>query len=240
MDYEDYRRGVARDFFWFRAKEKLIGVLLNKLNCKKKLKILNVGAGTGNDLSVLRKFGKIYAVDTNKNALDLLPKDLVFEKLVCDACQMPYPDGFFDLVVAFDVLEHIKEDSMAVNEINRVLKPNGFFVFTVPAFNFLYSSHDRALNHFRRYNNAYIKKLLTGFSSIEQGYWMFFLFLPVALQRLIRRRDHKPKIHYVKLPKVINNLLYSFLSIENWLIAHNVTLPLGTTIYGIYKNQEKQ
>ena len=135
MDIRDYQAGATGEFFWFKAKEQLIEVLLNKLNCEKRLKVLNVGAGTGDDLSVIKRFGEIHAVDIDPKALELIPKKLVVEKKACDICSMPYPDCFFDLVVAFDVLEHIETDTEAVNEIGRVLKPNGFFIFTVPAFN---------------------------------------------------------------------------------------------------------
>jgi len=235
MDYKDYQTGVTKEFFWFKAKRQLIDVLLNKLNSEKKLKILNVGVGTGEDLLVIKQFGEIYGIDTEPEALKLIPKELIFEKKVCDACHIPYPDDFFDLVVAFDMLEHSEDDIAAIKEINRVLKPNGFFVFTVPAFNFLYSSHDKALNHFRRYDKSIIKNRLANFLCLELGYWVFSLFLPVAIQRLLKRKECDSKVHYIVLPKFINNIFFSLLRIENLLIKHRIALPIGITIYGIFQ-----
>ena len=235
MDYRDYQTGVTKEFFWFKAKRQLISFLLNKLKSEKKSKILNVGVGTGEDLLVIKQFGETYGIDIDPDALKLIPKELIFEKKVCDVCHISYPDSFFDLVVAFDVLEHIEDDIAAINEISRVLKPNGFFVFTVPAFNFLYSSHDKALNHFRRYNKSIIKSRLSNFLCLELGYWVFSLFLPVAIQRLLKRRESNPKIHYIALPKFINNIFFSLLKVENLLVKHRIALPVGTTIYGIFQ-----
>ncbi|MBD3231372.1 methyltransferase domain-containing protein [Candidatus Dependentiae bacterium] len=68
------------------------------------------------------------------------------------------------MVVAFDVLEHIKNDHLAVKEITRVLKKGVIFIFTVSALNFLYSHHDKFLEHYRRYDKDSLKKLLNDFN----------------------------------------------------------------------------
>ena len=235
MDYKDYQAVATKDFFWHKAKIQLISILLNKVKSDKRVKILNVGAGIGDELPVVHKAGDLYVIDIDPNALELIPQEFVFEKKVCDACHMSYPDSFFDSVAAFDVLEHIENDIDLINEIYRVLKPGGFFVFTVPAFNFLFSSHDRALKHFRRYDKRTIKNRLSMFKYIELGYWVFSLFLPVAVQRLLNRKSSTHEVHFMRLPKIINNIFYYLLVVENWLIKHGIPLPVGTTIYGIYK-----
>lgn len=239
MDYRDCQVGATKDFFWHKAKIQLIDILIDKLRSEKKLKILNLGSGTGDDLSIVSRFGKIYVIDIDSDVLKVIPQEFVFEKKVGDACHISYSADFFDLVVAFDVLEHIEDDKLAINEIYRVLKPDGFFIFTVPAFNFLYSSHDKALKHFRRYNKRTIKKQLLNFRCVELGYWVFSLFLPVAVQRIMKRKEtNNPKIHFMRLPIFVNNILYFLLKIENWLIKYHIPLPMGTTIYGIYQKVE--
>lgn len=233
MDYKDYQEGATKDHFWFRAKNELIGILLNKMTGDKTgLKILNVGAGTGDDLHIINKFGEIYVLDIDPNSLELISDDLVAEKKVCDVCRIVYPDSYFDLVVAFDVMEHIENDTLAANEIYRVLKPQGFFIFTVPAYKFLYSSHDRALRHFRRYSRKEIRKLLSGFDLLELRHWGCSIFLPIFMDRKIKGDDFNYGGQF-KLPKLINMFFYVLMKAENWCIQHGVPLPGGTTIYGI-------
>jgi len=243
MDYNDYQAGATGEHFWFKAKKQLIFNVLNTVKNNSRNKsaqnnILNIGAGTGDDLAIIKQFGNIYAIDVNQKALDLIPPDLVFEKKIDNACSLSYEDNFFDRIVAFDVLEHIENDNQAVKEILRTLKPGGFFIFTVPAFNFLYSEHDRHLEHYRRYNKPMLRKLFTDFKQIRLGYWNFLLFPGAAAQRLI----NKNKIYNTALQanpaSKINTLLYNILNFETWLVTHRVPLPYGLSLFGIYQKQK--
>ncbi len=235
MDRHYLQAGATPEFFYFKAKKKLIEVLLNKVKTVKKGVLLNVGAGTGDDLSVIKKHGDVVVVDTDKELLALIPEDEVLQKKQNDLCSLDFPDNCFDLVIAFDVLEHIEAHQTAIQQVNRVLKRGGYFVFTVPAFQCLYGAHDRALNHYRRYDKKIIRNLLTDFRCVELGFWMFFLFLPVALQRWLKRSSLKQKVHFMALPKVINRVFYLLLAYESSLIKHGISLPVGTTIYGIFQ-----
>jgi SAM-dependent methyltransferase len=235
MDYRDIEAGATEDFFWFKAKLELIDILLKKANIKSRMKILSVGCGVGKELEVMQRYGDIYAIDADSRTMALLPDGLCIEKKVADVCNaIPYLDNSFDMVVAFDVLEHLKNDNIAIGEIHRVLKPDGFFIFTVPAFQFLFSSHDRALQHYRRYSRKMLKDLLHQFRCTDTGFWVFSLFLPVAIERLLKRNQTIQQIHYRHLPPFLNNLFYRLLTVENWFIGQRISMPIGTTIYGIY------
>ena len=234
MVYRDIEAGATEDFFWFKAKLELIDILLKKANIKNRVKILNVGCGVGKELEVMQRYGDMYVIDVDSKAIALTPYGLCIEKKVCDLYTLPYPDNSFDMVAAFDVLEHLKDDKLAIGEIHRVLKPDGFFIFTVPAFQFLFSSHDRALQHHRRYSRKMLKDLLHQFRCTDTGFWVFPLFLPVAIERLLKRNQTVQQIHYRPLPPFLNNLFYRLLTIENWFIGHRISMPIGTTIYGIY------
>jgi len=237
MDYRDVEIGATKDYFWFEAKVGLIDLLFRKLEGQETLKILNVGAGTGNDIAVLNRFGQVYVVDIDERVLDLIPNELVAEKKVCDVCAMPYPDGFFDRVAAFDLLEHIENDHKAIQEIHRVLRKDGALIFTVPAFPFLYSAHDKALHHFRRYNVKMLEARLRQFKRFKIGYWVFSLFLPIAAFRLMKRNDPIPKVSIFPIPRIVDRIFFSLLKIENWLIAHHFHLPFGVTLYGIFQKR---
>jgi ubiquinone/menaquinone biosynthesis C-methylase UbiE len=239
MDYKDYLSGKSESNFWFRAKRDLITDLLEKNYPRhsEKLKILSIGVGTGDELEILNKFGEVYIIDIEKKALELIPNKFYKKKMVCDACNIKYKDNFFDLVVSFDVFEHIKDDKKAISEVHRVLKQKGTLIFSVPAFQFLYGPHDRALNHKRRYSKNKIKKRLERFEQISLDYWNFFLFLPLAIMRILKKNS-TPKVENPNLNPLIGALLYKILKLENFLIRKNFKTPFGITIVGVYKNKK--
>jgi ubiquinone/menaquinone biosynthesis C-methylase UbiE len=233
MDYRDYIDGQTGEQFWFKSKKDLINILLNKIGCKN-LKILNIGSGTGVDLEIMNRFGNIYIIDVNKKALDLIPSNLYSEKKVCDATAIPYPNDFFDIVCSFDVFEHIKNDKKAVLEAYRVLKKKGYLLLMVPAFHFLFSAHDRALLHYRRYNKKKLYELLRSFKYEYLSYWNSILFIPLSILRILKKRA-KPKTDYFNLPSLLEKAFLIFLRIENKLIMKDYRLPFGLSLVGVYR-----
>ena len=233
MDYKDHAAGLKGNNFWFYRKTEFIGILIERLKLNKNIKILNVGAGTGNDIEMLNKFGKVVVLDIDPKALNLIPDGQVEEKIIGDVCCLNLPHNSFDMVVAFDVLEHIKDDDLAVDQIKHFLKPDGIFIFTVPAYSFLFSSHDKYLGHYRRYNKKDLISLFQKFEKIELGNWFFFLFPIISLHRLINKNR---KYKEIKIPKIIdfiwNNII---LKNENLLFKFGLRYPWGSTFYGIYK-----
>jgi len=233
MDYRDYIDGQTGEQFWFRSKKDLINILMNKIG-RKNLKILNIGAGTGVDLEIMNRFGNIYIIDVNKKALDLIPSNLYSEKKVCDATALPYPNEFFDIVCSFDVFEHIKNDKKAVLEAHRVLKKGGLLLLMVPAFNFLFSAHDKALLHYRRYSKKKLYELLRIFKYEYLSYWNSILFIPLSILRILKKRA-KPKTDYFNLPTLLEKAFLNFLRIENKLIMKDYRLPFGLSLVGVYR-----
>lgn len=235
MDYRDYLAGQPMTHCWLRGKKELIAVLLDKIaiDSKRKLRILNVGAGSGYDLETLGKYGDVYVIDINKKVLKLIPENLFFEKKFGDACKIPYKSNFFDIVVSFDVIEHIEDDVKATSEIYRVLKKNGYFVFSVPAFQPLFSSHDRVLGHKRRYSKKSIASLLSGFRSLKLNYWNVIFFPPLAILRILKKNSGKAD--YTKFPKWLHSFFYAGFAIENKLIKHGMPMPAGLSLVGYCK-----
>lgn len=242
MDYKDVLLGRTGDVFWFQARNHLIDRILGKLNISN-AKILNIGCGTGHNMEVISHYGDVYVIDNNDKALELLPKDTYIEKKVCDACNLDYPDNFFDIVVSFDVFEHIQDDTKSVAEVRRVLKPDGKLVVTVPAFPFLFSAHDEYLNHYRRYNKKTLKALLKDFSNVKLNYWNAILFIPnwsIKIFEKVLRHDAKQlRLNYYQaLPRFIDRIFYWFLRLEIFLIKNNFPLPFGVSLVGYAKNKK--
>ena len=132
MDYKDVAAGYTSNFFWFRAKIDLIKILAAKVcGGKTGSKILIVGAGTGDELKALSRYGRNFVVDNDQNILPMIDERFCFEKKLADVCNLPYGDDYFDMAVSLDVFEHIENDRRAIGEIRRVLKRNGALISAV-------------------------------------------------------------------------------------------------------------
>jgi len=124
---------------------------------------------------------------------------------------------------------------LALNEFHRVLRPEGFLVVAVPAYRFLWSEHDEALMHRRRYvaSELHIKLTCSGFRVLKRSYAVFFAFFPIVFYRLFRGLFPKdplaPKASYVLLPAFLNSLFIVLLRIEAWMMGA-IDLPWGTSI----------
>jgi SAM-dependent methyltransferase len=168
------------------------------------------------------------------------------------AAGLPLKAAQFDLVCAFDLLEHLPEERPLLREIRRVLKANGFLFLTVPAFGFLWSEHDEALGHQRRYTAVDLRALLgeSGFRIVRLSYYNSFLFPIAYLYRLIRRifRSFPRRVlsrgacspqsdFFVRLPTSANQILYSCFKSEALFLRY-LNLPLGLALIGVASPRE--
>jgi len=243
MDLKDYKKNIKKDdlHFWYKARLIFIEHLLNKYIKKPNndLKILDIGCGTGTEIKVLQKFGKITALDVNKQALVIAQKtgcEIIYANLEQDKL----PSGKFDVVCAFDILEHLEKDVETLQKIYQSLQKNSLLVLTVPAFPFLFGPHDIALSHKRRYSKKeLIKKIKDANFEIKTiGYWNSFLFPIEALFRIIKivlNKTKKQKTNFQtenKTPiKILNLLFFYLLNIDNIFFKKNIKFPFGITLY---------
>ena len=146
-------------------------------------------------------------------------------------------DATLDVVVALDVLEHLDDDRRALGEILRVLRPGGVLLTTVPAYPFLWSSHDEALGHRRRYRRAELRERVSsaGFEVMLCSYVMGSI-LPVAIAvRLVERLWRRPgpaESGYLLLPRPLNDLLAHVVGLGGYLV-HFMVLPFGLSIVAV-------
>lgn len=118
----------------------------------------NLEIGPGNYPKIPIKSG--YFLDISESATKNLKK-LGGEAVIGDIINLPFEKNFFDLVVAIEVLEHIKDDKKAFSEIGRVLKSKGHFLFSVPLRMDLYTEWDQIAGHERRYEINDLQKILS-------------------------------------------------------------------------------
>src|SRR5207302_6326792 len=154
MNVEEYERmyRLEDSYWWFVGRHNLVlGFLRAKYRGRKDLTILDIGCGTGAMSQKLRPLGSVVSADFSPLALQFSRKRGLDRLCASDAVRLPFRDQSFDLVVALDTLEHISDDQAALCEFQRVLKSGGRVIATVPAYQSLWSQHDVALMHFRRY-----------------------------------------------------------------------------------------
>jgi len=223
-----------RTYWWHLGRLKIINTYIaNHASGKKNMKILNVGCGTGGTLNMLEKFGTVENVDVSDEAIAFMKKSGYKVKKV-EGIKLPYKDNTFDLVGAFDVLEHIEHDEDALKEWLRVLKPGGFVVMTIPAHQWLWSDHDVSLHHFRRYTTKEVKNKAknAGLHPKRVSYAIAFsvpLIIGFRVMNKLLNRKVDSETSYVPVPKFVNSFFTNLLSVE--AASHKVIkLPIGTSV----------
>jgi 2-polyprenyl-3-methyl-5-hydroxy-6-metoxy-1,4-benzoquinol methylase len=236
MDYKDRQAGVTQEYFTNRAQLFLIDAMLSKIRLQPGSKILSVGCGDGNELKVLSRYGTVDILDTDKKAISLIPKSSYSQAHLKSILDFS-PKEKYDLVVAFDVLEHIEDDRKAIEKICSSLKPGGYLIFTVPAHQSLYSAHDKALGHARRYSKRRLKSILSGLFSLRFLSYRYFFISPAVVASKLMNRNSKPHIEAPRLPKSINSLMLFVLRLEISLMKKGIALPFGISLVGICRRK---
>lgn len=225
-------------YWWWVGKRNIIKSILNRLNLDH-ANILDGGCGTGFNLKYLKDYGNITGLDISREALDFCKKRENKKLVQADAENLPFKDGVFDVLTSLDCLEHL-DDDRCIKEYFRVLKPEGHLIVTVPAFMFLWSKHDEALHHKRRYNKDQLKNLLesNGFKVIKLSYWNFFLLFPIVAIRLVKKwvanGEDEVETDIKELPNIINSFLISVLKFESSIISLT-NLPIGVGLICVGK-----
>jgi SAM-dependent methyltransferase len=168
--------------WWYRERRELLAAEVSGLVPGT---ALDIGAAGGGNTRVLRDLG------WDALALEYTPEGARYAAarglgvVRADATHLPMADASLDLVTALDVLEHIEDDAKAAAEIARVLRPGGHLVVTVPVDPRLWSAHDEAVGHVRRYTREGILALLegAGLEVVDHRSWMVLLRPAVALRR---------------------------------------------------------
>ncbi len=177
---------LEREHWWFRVRAEIIMDRIRELcGGRSDLKILNVGAATGRTSQMLEQFGQVTSIEYDQICYEFVKEKLGIDIHQGSITEIQFENDQYDLVCAFDVVEHVEDDQKAVEELVRVCKPNGHVVVTVPAFMSLWSHHDVVNHHFKRYKAGEMRELFASTSSKKayNSYFNFFLFTPIFLFR---------------------------------------------------------
>lgn len=241
MNTAEYERmyRLEDSYWWFVGRHRLIEALLN--GCyggdpqgKTQRNILDIGCGTGAMSTRLHQWGRVVSADFSPLALQFSRKRGLRHLVGADAMHLPLASGQFDALVAMDMLEHLPDDQAALCEFARVLKPGGRVFLTVPAYPHLWSEHDLALMHYRRYVRRELRERFAaaGFRIEKLTHTMMALYPLLAVQRRLNARKpphDPPQAAMPMFPGPINSLLTTMLGVEN-AFARRFSLPFGSTI----------
>ncbi|MBI4576894.1 MAG: class I SAM-dependent methyltransferase [Planctomycetes bacterium] len=243
MEAAEYDRNYAleRDYWFFRGMRRILHALAARWTRApegRPARILDVGCGTGILLGELAPRGRTVGADRSPLALGYCRLRGHRELVRCDAGALPFRARCFDLVVANGLIEHLDEDAGFAAELARVLAPGGRALVVTSAGPGLWTDHDRANHHRRRYRRSELEAVLrSGGLELLQLSFVNLAILPavwaVARLEALRRPGRRvPRRKLPRVPPVVNAVLYALLAAESWLLRRS-NLPFGVSLVAV-------
>jgi SAM-dependent methyltransferase len=227
---------LADVHWWYVARRKILADLIRReVRPDKKSRILEIGCGTGHNLGMLGEFGAVDGLEVDAEARTVAQAR--HGKTIASA-PLPGLTGVrrrsYDLIAALDVIEHIDADQAALAAIAERLKPGGQLLMTVPAHQWMWSAHDTANHHKRRYSKKSLARLVDA-SPLRLdriGYFNSLLF-PLAIAargfgKLTGREDSDDRLP----PRPVNALLEKLFGLERYLVGR-LPLPPGLSLFAV-------
>lgn len=230
--YDEYAH-LEEAHFWFSVRCRLIVWTLRKY-APSLDSFFEIGCGTGYVLKAIKQVfpnARLIGSEMLTSGLHYASRRLPAATFIqMDARQIPYVDEF-DAIGAFDVLEHIEEDSVVLQQAHSALKPNGMLLLTVPQHDWLWSSIDEYSCHIRRYSakELHLKIEAAGFRILRSTSFVSLLLPAMMLSRGSKRdaATATDPLAELKISRPLNRLLHALMSVEAWLIRLGINFPLG-------------
>ena len=210
-------RAIEESHWWFRARQEILLSLMHRW-VPAGSRILDVGCGTGYFLHAAQQQWEAWGLDPAPEAVAYCQGrglNRVSVGSVADLGKPSWPR--FGAICFFDVLEHLDDDLGALKATAAMLSPGGLVLATVPAYKWLWSSHDTQNHHRRRYTRGMLQKVLeqAGFRPLELGYYNSRLFPLALVQRTVDRIRPRPAAEHLPVPpSFVNEALYRVLKSE--------------------------
>jgi SAM-dependent methyltransferase len=201
---------------------------------------LDVGCGTGTMLQHLSRYARVQGIDADPKAVAFCHERGLTDVSQIESPVLPFPDGSFDLVTAFDVLEHVEDDIGLLREMYRVASPGALLLVSVPAYQFLWGAQDEISHHHRRYVAPELRRRVTaaGFQLDRVSYFNTLLFPAIAALRVGRRllpsrgSDEVKSDFGLTPPGLVNRVLARLFGMEAALLQR-VNLPVGVSVLAL-------
>lgn len=234
--FEQYAE-IEASHFWFVGRNKIIGDAIRERFANAR-NMLEIGCGNGGVLAeVGRNFPgiKLSGGDAFLHGLAYAAKRIPDAELYqMDATNIPFREEF-DIIGAFDVLEHIDDDERALRQMFSACKPGGGIVVTVPQHPFLWSRTDEFAHHKRRYTRAELLRKVEGAGfEVERVTSFVSLLLPLMMLSRFMQRKHAQTENSIdegfRISKPVNRLLGWVLGLERRAIRLGLSFPVGGSL----------
>jgi SAM-dependent methyltransferase len=232
---------LDQDHWWFLARRRILKRLIERVvRPPKKAKILEVGCGTGHNLAMLKSFGSLEASELDRCARAVANKRLPGKVRNAELPDLSmFKRNGYDLIALLDVLEHVPDDLASLRAIHMRLKPGGALLLTVPANPWMWSAHDAAHHHFRRYTRKQLEELFlrSGLEVQLLSYFNTLLFPLVAAARLVGKVTRKEAADD-RLPSApVNSVLNAVFGLEAALIGR-LPMPFGVSLVAVVRRPD--
>jgi SAM-dependent methyltransferase len=224
--------------WWYRGRRRVLRAELDRLPLDPRARLLDAGCGSGRTLDELARYGRVSGLDLSSVAVAAARRRGHRDVRVGAVETMPFDDDSFDVVTCLDVIEHTPDDRVTLAELRRVTRPGGLLVVTVPAYQALWSWHDEANFHFRRYGRRELRAAATaaGWDVVADTHFNALLLAPAAAVRIAQRHHHAPSHSDLELtPPTLNRLLELPLAIESRLLATGSRLSFGLSLLAVMR-----
>ena len=257
MQSEDYQHlfELEDEFWWFAGMRQITAALLEPvLPADVARTVLDAGCGTGANVAWLRRYAngkEVVGLDLVADALMLGQSRLQRMAVQGSVTELPFPDSTFDVVTSFDVIVQLPGDGLdkrAVREMHRVLVPRGVAFVRTPAYQWMRSGHDIALETHRRYRLGELRALLegAGFRVLRETYANTLLFPIAVLHRLLLKplRLVQAGSDVTPLPaglRWVNPIFRGVMRCEAaWLKSAHASLPAGLSAICVVQKPQRE
>lgn len=228
--------------WWFAARRTIAESIIRQLALPRDACILDAGCGTGGNLVMLSRHGRVHAMELDDQSRKIANSKGIAQVLPGRLPDnVPFQQAQFDLIALLDVLEHVEDDRSTLRVLGSLLKPGGYLLISVPAFPFLWSAHDEVHHHKRRYLVSELRNKLedAGLEITYASYFNTVLFpLIVGARQIGKFRPHKPESGDLTMPRpFMNRLLLAVFSSERFVLGR-WSLPFGVSALAVARKKE--
>jgi SAM-dependent methyltransferase len=222
--------------WWYRGRRRVLRASIDSLELASPCRILDAGCGSGRTLDELADYGDACGVDVSQAAVDAT-RSRGHQAHPGSVTALPFADATFDLVTCLDVVEHTPDDRRTLAELRRVTRPGGALLLTVPAHPMLWSAHDEANLHYRRYTRGSLHDAAvdTDWEIAANTYFNAALLAPATVVRLARRHAPKGRSELSLTPPRLDRVLEWPSRAEAALLRSGVRVPFGLSLLAVLR-----